>query len=42
MLIGKILQFDWINQASQSTTEIALPAQRAFFDELLPMGNRLA
>ena len=41
MLLGTILQFDWVNQASQWTIEIALPAERAFFHELLPTGNSL-
>ena len=41
MLIGTIPQLDWINQASQRTIEMAIPAGRALFDELLPTGNSL-
>ena len=41
MLIETILQFDWINQDSWCTIEMAIPAERTFFDELFPTGNSL-
>ena len=42
MLIKKILQFDWTNQAFKSTIEMTIHAERAFFARLLPTGNSLA
>ena len=41
MLMKIILQFDWINQASSWTIEMAINAEGAFFEKLLPTGNSL-
>ena len=41
MLIKIVLQSDWINQASWRTIKMAIPAERAFLEELLPTGNSL-